>query len=502
MATKYISTTGNDTTGDGSINNRWATLTKAVTSCANGDTIILGDGLYDEAAAVIPTRKNLTILPETDYGCTVRAATGTTRVFHCPRVSVGGSAYVFGKIILDANNAQANCVTVDSVDVVDSITFNGTKLLSPTTSFVSCTKLSNLTMNQGWVASATGSANFSLTPSSAGTYDITDGSVSVAAAAGASFQAVLYMPSMTGCEIRFEHNTVSVVSAAGTAVTGFYGKGGTGYLVADNSISVGGTTASATGVLISAHATIAVDSCVITNNTGSAGTVTPVGYGVGIGDDADAGPINANSISGIRVSGNTLNNFNHGVFLGWVTSGRAYGNKVNGSVIGVIGKHTITCEFFHNVVNKGVLTSGALRSKAGNADNFSNNTAVLAAGVSSIGIMATDSSTGVKASNNIIVADGSSVANIVRVDVGSDAAFNGNCYWVGATPAADAWLYQGTGYTTLAAWFVAARDTESIYINPTLHGLFVSKSSPCAAAGIQIIGAHVMPARPRKRLGF
>lgn len=41
MATKYISTTGNDTTGDGSLGNPWATLDKAYAACASGDTVYL-----------------------------------------------------------------------------------------------------------------------------------------------------------------------------------------------------------------------------------------------------------------------------------------------------------------------------------------------------------------------------------------------------------------------------------------------------------------------------
>lgn len=41
MATYYISTTGNDTTGDGSLANPWATISKAITTASSGDTIKL-----------------------------------------------------------------------------------------------------------------------------------------------------------------------------------------------------------------------------------------------------------------------------------------------------------------------------------------------------------------------------------------------------------------------------------------------------------------------------
>ena len=491
MATYYISTTGNDSTGDGSTGNRWATLTKAVTSCANGDTIVIGDGVYNEAAAVIPTKKNLTILPETDYGCTLRAASGTTRVFHCPRVSVGGSAYVFGKITIDANNAQSYCVTCDSVDVVDSITFNGTKLLNPTTSFASLSKLSNLTMDSGWVASATGSANFGLAPSSVGVYSITDGTMIVAAAAGSSLQAINYIPSVTGCEMVLERNTITIASGASTAVTGFYGRGGTSYRVTGNTVNISGTN-SGTGVNVAAHATIAATSCVIADNIGTVDTVAPVGYGVAVGDDVDAGPTNPNNIAGIVIAGNNFTNVNHGMFVGWETGAKVFGNRVNSAVIGIIGKHTIGCEFYKNIVSGGDLTGGGLRSKAGNADIFRDNTCLLELGNSSIGAYATDSATGCEFTANIIKADDADIANLVKVDVGSDATFSDNCYWAGATAPASAWTYQGVSYATMEDWQAVVTDSRSIYADPKLKGFSVPKSSVCVNTNrIQTAGATV-----------
>jgi hypothetical protein len=46
MATRYISTTGNDTTGDGTEGNPWATIAKAYASSASGDTIVAAAGTY------------------------------------------------------------------------------------------------------------------------------------------------------------------------------------------------------------------------------------------------------------------------------------------------------------------------------------------------------------------------------------------------------------------------------------------------------------------------
>lgn len=46
MSTKYISPTGNDSTGDGSEGNPWQTLSKAIASSSTNDLIILQDGTY------------------------------------------------------------------------------------------------------------------------------------------------------------------------------------------------------------------------------------------------------------------------------------------------------------------------------------------------------------------------------------------------------------------------------------------------------------------------
>ena len=48
LHTIYVATTGNDTTGNGSRVNPYASLTKAMTVAAGGDGILLADGTYAE----------------------------------------------------------------------------------------------------------------------------------------------------------------------------------------------------------------------------------------------------------------------------------------------------------------------------------------------------------------------------------------------------------------------------------------------------------------------
>ncbi len=46
--TYYVAPTGNDTTGDGTIGNRWATPQRCITAVSAGDTCMIGDGTYTD----------------------------------------------------------------------------------------------------------------------------------------------------------------------------------------------------------------------------------------------------------------------------------------------------------------------------------------------------------------------------------------------------------------------------------------------------------------------
>lgn len=65
MATYYIYTGGNDTTGDGSYANPWLTVSKAHTAASSGDTVILKTSASTYSFASINFSKSLTIQGET-----------------------------------------------------------------------------------------------------------------------------------------------------------------------------------------------------------------------------------------------------------------------------------------------------------------------------------------------------------------------------------------------------------------------------------------------------
>jgi hypothetical protein len=91
MATKYISPTGNDTTGDGSSGNPYLTMTKALTVVSAGDTISLLAGTY--TSTNWPVQKLFTSINVvgTGIGSTIFDGTGMAAAAYCGIIETGGT---------------------------------------------------------------------------------------------------------------------------------------------------------------------------------------------------------------------------------------------------------------------------------------------------------------------------------------------------------------------------------------------------------------------------
>jgi len=59
MATYYIATTGNDSTGNGTVGNPWLTISKAYTSSAANDTIVCAAGTYTWVSQIFSTARTI-----------------------------------------------------------------------------------------------------------------------------------------------------------------------------------------------------------------------------------------------------------------------------------------------------------------------------------------------------------------------------------------------------------------------------------------------------------
>lgn len=107
MATIYVRTTGNDTTGTGLTGAPYLTLKKALSVAANGDTILLGDGTYAE-----------------DSGGGAAGYLNITQTF-TSRITITSESGTPGKVIVKGSSSTANAINFNGAQNMwyDLITF-------------------------------------------------------------------------------------------------------------------------------------------------------------------------------------------------------------------------------------------------------------------------------------------------------------------------------------------------------------------------------------------
>lgn len=141
MATYYIATTGNDTTGNGSSATPWLTISKAHTSASSGDTIICKDGTYTWASQTFT--KALTIRAQNNGLVTLDGAGANLRwYFTANNVVISG--ITFEDAISTANANIAGIFEMDEAVTATNytITFNNctfqSTLSASTTALTRC----------------------------------------------------------------------------------------------------------------------------------------------------------------------------------------------------------------------------------------------------------------------------------------------------------------------------------------------------------------------------
>ena len=242
----------------------------------------------------------------------------------------------------------------------------------------------------------------------------------------------------------------------------------------DNEFGVD-TSTGPTGVLVLPHATITAESVVIRRNrirNGVAAAQTTTGYGIAVGAEAVA---SLAPMQDVKIYGNEISHANHGLFMAYgVVKGRAWGNVVRDTVIGLISKLTGPDVIHHsNVVIGGPLGGGALRTKGVSGSKHYNNLVILDASSVTAGLFvlcddATEGpSVGAEFSNNILYAPGRAVKFAQSIGSTSSALFRGNNYFAGSY-AAGAF----NGADTLAAWLATEPTATAIDPAYTVPGDF------------------------------
>jgi len=488
MATIYVSKAATNGYAVGNDGNSYAqmqskstpalTLKGCLANVQAGDTIVINDGLYNEVSGSVQiSALNLTINSENDYMTTIRCATGDTRVIY---QNDTGTGLVLGKLIIDANYAQQNCIQQLYTANVDSLTLNGTHLINFTLRGIDSKTASNITLQDGYSISSNANTYTLLTGvyvnpiTVVGTITIKDGTINISGGANTtdSVGGIDLECPTDGCNVVIQNNDITLGSAApGADIMDIYAPGFTTVEISNNTIThttLQNSSGSYNAIAVP-NSAITTNKCWIYDNTINGGNPNPAtnasGANIIIGDDLNTQPTYYNNINGIWVHGNICNNMNHQLLLGWVTKGVVAGNEFTNGVLGVIGKHTTDCLFSGNIL-VGIRSGGVLRAKYGTGDIYCNNTVIMTSvsGATGIAINATDGSDEVEFKNNIIYMDGIA-AICAKIEDTSTAIFATNDYYSETGFAANPFVYGATNYANLAAW-IAAKESTALNVDP------------------------------------
>jgi hypothetical protein len=133
-ATYYVATTGNDSTGDGTIGNPWKTLNKGATTMGTGDTLNLRGGTYIETNWVnfyVNWKNNSTI--QSYAGETATVQQNDANALEVIRVGGTSNNITFNGLILDNSLARTDIAGTTVVKLTDNchnITFTNCTITS------------------------------------------------------------------------------------------------------------------------------------------------------------------------------------------------------------------------------------------------------------------------------------------------------------------------------------------------------------------------------------
>lgn len=484
-----------------------ATISNAITTAANGDTVIVNDGTYSNSELgasgyVDFNAKALTFLAETNYGVTLSTDSASNIVMRFRNDNT--TPLTVGKIILDCEKPSAPGTYIATGVQIDNPTnavvhaFAGTKIGNCSTQNIADNaQRGTLTVDaiffgkmkdglQGSTAMASATAK---------TYTITslvlDDVISTDTFASVAISA-------TRSSVSANPFTFSVTSLTGSLTApSSLGTTATGTLL--NIVGIFG--ASIEGVNATVNGASTTNSCYGINITNSAlgaaakadnplvryNTVTmncPAGYAIIAGDstiayNVDYAQIYANTVYMPFYNGVSTP---HGIVLGRVAGGLAWGNTVYGGAVG-----------YMTSINQGGIITGNLAIGSYYAPLFSkgsgattaplliNNTVIMddtlygakfgpygCQGVAAQG--ATNNAAATFANNICAVRSGNDWKYAV-VDASQVATFDRSNYHSVPTLTSP-WSYQGTTYATVGLWNAAATVGDETNNNP----LFVAES--------------------------
>lgn len=480
------------------------TLQRAVTVSSAGDTIIAANGTYDLGASTLAVNKNVTIGPVTAGAGIITSSHATSTVDLT--ASNDANTLTFGAFDVRNTGSAGQVMRILTAAYDATVQLSGTIIPAGGVNrhiqdaWVRGTiKLTNVQLG-GTIGTLAGFYSVT-TPTSAKKIQITGGSYVLTASA--SNTPAIWIERAAGVSVsewvRISSPTVDVTvpSALGTSALGVgirlnritSGTGLTGTTeppiveYANVTLSTPGATGTdALGIVTSStDATAVADNAIFRHNTvtcyGPAARCISIGTDGATAFNAANAQIYGNTVTGTYYDGSSTP---HGISIGRVNGGVAWGNTVNGFAVGII-----------TAINQGAVVTGniikgayyaPLFSKGSGATTgpiFANNTVILddalyGAKFGIYGCQGVASQSGVNNAaalfqNNICYVKSGTAWQYGVVDTSQTATFDSNNYYSLVT-LTNPWRYQSTSYATLALWNAVATVGTDLEVNP----LFVS----------------------------
>lgn len=464
----------------------WATLGKVRSAGITTDpnTIVLNDGTY-----VAPSGATLFVF---DYGTALTLIAANNRMAYITAYTTQ-TAYVVSQQIATvsygASATSGNVVLYGRGNTNDlhqysgvgpyTTNFNGTWFKDFLVNAVTgATSTASMNAN-GWYASTTtpntAAVFYTTTTLAAGTSTIINGSCDITSTGAAKilYGVNLISTSPAHNAVMYGNTFNFIASDAALNTAAFRGAeliGMTTTLAYNNKVVA---TGALHGIGIWDEAGVPTStSCKIYNNdiTLSANTTSGSGYGIGVGGEDTT---NQNKKNNVLVYGNTVTGANHGVWFGYISDARAWGNTVSNSILGHIMKGCTNSKM-EGVIATNISADGFSFKGATNCEfdgtlyiNDSSDSAIIA-GRSMFRIYADNvgplNSTGCKFTNNIIYSPNKILDQVVIHEASQTITFANNDYYSPLGFAASAFVVSGSNVPS--GTFIGTNDPTGKSVDP------------------------------------
>jgi VCBS repeat-containing protein len=498
MATYYVSAVaangipaGNDQTGDGSKERPFASIEAANAAAKDGDTVMLNDGVYTPAKT-LDISNAVSWQSVTDYGATIRAAAGQSRVVSISEEAAGTVS--FGKIVIDGGNTSTSLITLNDQVSTYTLELNGTRLVNPTSYGIQGTSAgthANVVLNDVDFSASSALSMVNISALKAGSVSIQGGTVNIASIWRAGFGGIANVNAdAEGIPVTVSGVTANL-NATGTDAT--YGKGiyygvrltDVKALIENNDITQSGTGSILTGYTISVTYDkttnpIDISGGIIRNNTlknfldGTAGKIILVGW------DSDPGEALRNYANDFQVYGNTGIGDDgaeaaklHGILIGWQDGAQVYANSLDYTSLAYVlkGMSGETLVFDNTDTHT---SSKSLYQKGGSGVQFLYNVSYQDNGFNPDAINIGDAGGGQYAAKdavvigNTVVYTGSPDSFLTVWDGSTAATISNNTYYSATGNSSSAWIYNGAAYSTIDGWKAAVEGDANYSGDVTL----------------------------------